>query len=91
MTINAIKNATVNDMKSTTTYDKLNRKNIIKVGETWMHGSLGVVTIDRIYRRNNKTCTTTVLYTDKKGIQWASICSYVGGWKMYCNLLFKVA
>lgn len=91
MTINTMKNTAINDMKSTTVYNKLNHKNTIKVGETWMHGSLGVVTIDRIYRRNNKTCSTTVLYTDKKGMQWASDCSYVGNWRVYCNLLFKVA
>lgn len=84
---------TINDMKSTTVYDNLKRKNIIRVGESWIHGSLGVVTIDRIYRINNKACTTTILFTDKKGKQWIGKSYEVGcgHWAVHCNLLFKIA
>ena len=82
-----------NELKSTVAYDKLNRKNTIKVGETWMHGSLGVVTIDRIYRMDNKAFSTTVWYTDKKGTQWAACAADMGAghWAIKENFLFKVA
>lgn len=84
---------TINNMKSVTVYDKLNRKHTLKAGETWMHGSLGVVTVDEIYRRNHKICTTTVLYTDKKGTKWSTTASDMGAgdWQLHSNFLFKIA
>lgn len=84
---------TINELKSVTTYDSLNRKNTIKVGETWMHGSLGVVTIDRIYRLNNKAFSTVVWYTDMGGTQWAATAEDMGAghWAIKENFIFKVA
>lgn len=83
----------INELKSATVFDNLNRKNTIRVGEIWMHGTLGIISIDRIYRINNKKRSTTIQYTDKKGIKWASTANYMGAgnWQVYINLLFKVS
>lgn len=83
----------INELKSATVYDSLNRKNIIRVGETWMHGTLGVISIDRIYRSNNKKCYTAIQYTDRKGVKWTSTADYMGAgsWQVYINLLSKVS
>lgn len=83
----------VNDLKQSTVYDKLNRKRVVKVGEKWIDGHFGVVTIERIYRVNNKACTTTILFTIPNGALRAAKATQllgVGVWGVRANLLFRV-
>lgn len=84
---------TINELKTATCYDTLNRKHVIKVGETWMHGSYGVVTIDRIWRINNGAFSTKVMFTDMGGTQRiaSAIDMGAGRWQVHANLLFKIA
>lgn len=83
----------VNDLKQSTVYDKLNRKRVVKVGEKWIDGHFGVVTIERIYRVNNKACTTTVLFTIQNGALRAAKAtqlSGVGVWGVRANFLLRI-
>lgn len=83
----------VNDLKQSTVYDKLNRKRVVKVGEKWIDGHFGVVTIERIYRVNNKAFTTTVLFTIPNGALRAAKASQllvVGVWGVRANFLFRI-
>lgn len=84
----------MNEMKSVATYDKLNRKHVVKVGETWMHGNYGIITITGIYRRDNKRWTTVIEYTTKRCEKHCAHATevpyYMGNWAIVDNLLFKI-
>lgn len=82
----------VTEMKSVTVYDSLNRKHIIKPGETWVHGNLGVVTVTRIVKRDNKTWTTTLYYKLKNGEETDKTATYfITHYVIKDNFLFKIA
>lgn len=85
-----IKIDAIKEMNSTTVYDKLNRKNVVKVGETWMHGNYGVVVVEKIYRLYNKKCTTTIIYKRKNGEMKAARAESSLGWSIRDNFLFKI-
>ena len=83
----------LNHLKQSTVYDKLNRKHVVKVGEKWIDGNFGVVTIERIYRVNNKACTTTILFTTPNGALRTAKATQllgVGVWGVRANFLFRI-
>lgn len=83
----------INEMNSITVYDSLNRKHVIKVGETWMNGSFGVCTIDRIFNYNGKKFSNHVWFTVKGGQQYSAEAEDMGSgrYELHVNFLFKIA
>lgn len=56
-----------------------------------MHGDFGVVTIEKIVRKDNKTWSTVLYYTLKNGERKAAGADYrITSYIVKCNLLFKV-
>lgn len=80
------------EMKSVTVVNGLNNNVVVRAGETWMHGTYGVVTIDSIYRVDNKKYTTRVRFTTMLGEKYvAKACDLgAGKWSVCCNFIFKI-
>lgn len=81
------------DMKQVTVYNNKGEKVVVKVGEKWMNGSNGVVTIDRITRKGNKKHATYLYYTQMNGKKWCAQATWMGGndYGIISNMLFRIA